>query len=376
MEAFCTDAPCVPTELVEFRRRIGESGMGLILKESISINLSIDDQRKGETTGKGDKDGRGRKPDAERTAFIDTTVQEKNVTFPTDSKLLNKVIDFCHGVAEKENLKIRQNYAREIKGLKLVQRFRGRKNSKAKVRKADKRMRTIAGRLPRELLRLLPDQNAYRERIDTCMRFINGERLDGHKIYSLHEPEVLCISKGKEGKKYEFGNKVSIVRLWDRLIIGALSFRNEYDGHTIDKSMEQVRRLYDRKIKTLACDRGYRGQSMSGQTQIMIPDTSKKTDSRYAKDKKHKLFRKRAGIEPVIGHYKADHQLGRNFYKGLFGDSINVMLAAAAFNFKRAMRLLLCLIERVTMWRCGGRDLNIQYQFTPLVFMKYYRASF
>ena len=89
-------------------------------------------------------------PNAEQTAFIDTTVQEKNVTFPTDSKLLNKVIDFCHGVAEKENLKVRQSYAREIKGLKLVQRFRGRKNSKAKVRKADKRMHTIAGRLLRD----------------------------------------------------------------------------------------------------------------------------------------------------------------------------------------------------------------------------------
>lgn len=295
MEAFRTDVPCVPTELVEFRRRIGESGMGLILKESIGINLSIDDQRKGETTGKGGKDGRGRKPDAERTAFMDTTVQEKNTTFPTDSKLLNKVIDFCHGVADKENLKIRQSYAREIKGLKLVQRFRGRKNGKAKVRKADKRMRTIAGRFLRGgLLRLLPDKNACRERIDTCMRFVNGERLDGHKIYSLHEPDVLCISKEKEGKKYEFGNKVSNVRLWDGIIIGALSFRNEYDGHTIDKAMEQVRRLYDRKIKTLACDRGCRGQSMSGQTQIMIPGTPRKTDSQYVKNKTNKLFRKRA----------------------------------------------------------------------------------
>ena len=79
----------------------------------------------------------------------------------------------------------------------------------------------------------------------------------------------------------------------------------------------------------------------------MILDTPKKTDSQYTKDKKHKLFLKRAGIEPVIGHCKADHRLGRNFYKGLFGDSIHVVLAAAAFNFKRAMRPLLCLIERV-----------------------------
>ena len=179
------------------------------------------------------------------------------------------------------------------------------------------------------------------------MKFVNGEQIDGHKIYSLHEPDVLCISKGKDWKKYEFGNKVSLVRLWNGLIIGALSFRNEYDGHTIDASMEQVRRLYGRKVKILAGDRGYRGQDKCGETSVMIPSVPKKTDSQYVKSKKHELFRKRAGIEPVIGHCKSDHRLGRNFYKGLFGDSINVMLAAAAFNFKRVMRALLCLFENL-----------------------------
>ena len=115
-------------------------------------------------------------------------------------------------------------------------------------------------------------------------------------------------SKGKEGKKYEFGNKVFIVRLWDGLIIGALSFRNEYDGHTIDKVMEQVRRLYDRKIKTLACDRGYRGQSMSGQTQIIIPDTPKKTDSRYAQENRLTVRQEqKAQTLPQAGRNRACH---------------------------------------------------------------------
>ena len=346
MDSFSVKKPCVPTELVEFRHRIGESGVELILRESIRINLELEDRKK-EEDKKNDKDKRGRKPDNEQTAFIDSTVQEKNVTFPTDSKLLNKIINLCHKIVADENLKIRQSYVREIKELKLIQRFRGRKNSSAKVRKADKRMRTIAGRLLRELIRLLPEQNIYQEQIDICMKFVNGEQIDGHKIYSLHEPDVLCISKGKDWKKYEFGNKVSLVRLWNGLIIGALSFRNEYDGHTIDASMEQVRRLYGRKVKILAGDRGYRGQDKCGETSVMIPSVPKKTDSQYVKSKKHELFRKRAGIEPVIGHCKSDHRLGRNFYKGLFGDSINVMLAAAAFNFKRVMRALLCLFENL-----------------------------
>ena len=344
MESFLTGSPCASSELVHFRHRIGEAGAELILKESIRVSLALDDARRKHEDGHSGKDGRGRKRDEDKTAFIDTTVQEKNITFPTDSKLLNKIIDYCHKVSHECSLHVRQTYGRELKELRRIQRFRGKSHSAKKVRKADRRMRTIAGRLVRELLRLLPQESPARERLDICLKFVNGEKLDGHKIYSLHEPDVLCISKGKEHKKYEFGNKVSLVRTWDGLIIGSLSFRNEYDGHTIDKAMEQVRRIYGRPVSILAGDRGYSGQEMSGQTKVVIPDVPKATDSSYVRKKKHRLFRKRAGIEPVIGHCKADHRLGRNFYKGLFGDSINVMLAAAAFNFKRVMNALLCLI--------------------------------
>lgn len=219
----------------------------------------IEDKRKEDEDKKNRKDNRGRKSDADQPAFIDSAVQEKNVTFPTDSKLLNKVIKFCRKVAETEKLKVRQSYAREIKDLKLIQRFRGKKNSVAKVKKADRRMRTIAGRLLRELQRLLPAQNDYQERIDICMKVVNGEKIDGHRIYSIHEPDVQCISKGKDYKKYEFDNKVSIVRLWNVLVIGAMSFRNEYEGHIIDKAMGQFRRTYGRTIICVAGDCGYRG---------------------------------------------------------------------------------------------------------------------
>lgn len=363
MESFTTSAPCASSELVHFRHRIGESGTELILKESIRVNLAIEDARRKKEDERDGRDGRGRKRDEDKTAFIDSTVQEKNITFPTDSKLLGKIVDFCHKVAKGEDIRIRQSYAREMKELKRVQRFRGKSHSAKKVRKADRRMRTIAGRLVRELLRLLPADSVARTRQDICLKFVNGAKVDGHKIYSLHEPDVLCISKGKEHKKYEFGNKVSLVRTWSGLIIGALSFRNEYDGHTIDRSKEQVDRIYGRNISILAGDRGYRGQKMSGQTRIMIPDVPKASDSQHMRKKKHRLFRKRAGIEPVIGHCKTDHRLGRNFYKGLLGDSINVMLAAAAYNFKRAMNALLCLLERLLIMlaeRCHGRKIQLR----------------
>lgn len=250
-------------------------------------------------------------------------------------------------VAKAEGLILRQTYRKEMKELKRVMRFRGKAKSKKVVAKADRRLRTIAGRLCRELDRLLDADSRWRERLTVSLMFINGEKLDGHKIYSLHEPDVVCIAKGKDRIKYEFGNKVSIIRTWNGLIIGAKSFRNEYDGHTIDASLEQSRRLYPHPIKILAGDRGYRGQRQSGDTKIEIPDTPKATDSAYQKSKKHRRFCKRAGIEPVIGHLKSDNRLSRNFYKGLFGDSINVMPAAAAFNFRRAMKAIFVTILRL-----------------------------
>ena len=141
LEAFCTAGPCASSELVHFRHRIGEEGVELILKESIRINLALEDRKKEEDDRKKGKDGRGRKSDREQTAFIDSTVQEKNVTFPTDSKLLNKIVNYCHKVAKAEGIKVRQSYAREIKELKLAQRFRGKAHSRKKVARADLRMR-------------------------------------------------------------------------------------------------------------------------------------------------------------------------------------------------------------------------------------------
>jgi IS5 family transposase len=191
MESFTTVAPCASSELVHFRHHYGEDGIELILQESIRVNLVLDDSRRKEKEERDGKDGRGRKPDEDKTAFIDSTVQEKNVTFPTDSKLLNKIVEFCRKTAREAKVHVRQTYAHEIRELKRIQRFRGRSHSAVKVRKADRRMRTIAGRLVRELLRLLPESSMARERIDICLRFVNGEKIDGHKIYSLHEPDVL-----------------------------------------------------------------------------------------------------------------------------------------------------------------------------------------
>jgi len=148
---------------------------------------------------------------------------------------------------------------------------------------------------------------------------------------------VVCISKGKEHKKYEFGNKVSIAKTDSGVIVGALSFRDEYDGHTLAPTLQQVKRLVSQMPKRVKVDRWYRGNKQIGETEILIPSNYKKSMSYYQRKKLSGSHKKRAGIEAIIGHLKTDHRLNRNFYKVIFGDNINVMLVVAVFNFKRMM---------------------------------------
>jgi len=313
---FNSGAPCEASELVHFRKRIGEQGIELILKESIRIN------------GKDGQDG---------NVSVDTTVQEKNITYPTDSKLHKKIINKCRKIAEQENIKVRQSYSRTLKKLSVDQRFRNHPTNKGKAKKADSKVKTIAGRLVRELERKLVAGSKYQDVLDLFKAVLAQKRKDKNKIYSLHEPDVCCISKGKEHKKYEFGNKASFVRTDAGVIVGALGFRNEFDGHTLEPALVQTERLTGQSPKVAKVDRGYRGRKKIGTTEILIPSPPKKNQSYYERSKIRKAHQKRAAIEPIIGHLKANHRLSRNFYKGITGDNMNIMLAAAAFNFKRMM---------------------------------------
>ena len=327
---FLPKEPCEASDLVHFRNRIGEAGMEGILSESIRVNTENDDE------------------DHFNTAFIDSTVQEKNITYPTDAKLHKKIIKRVLKIVREKKLPLRQSYQRTLKAIPRDQRFRNHPKNHKKAVKADRRLRTIAGRLVRELDRNLPDKKGYEKMFELFYKVLRQSRNSRDKTYSLHEPEVQCISKGKEHKKYEFGNKASFIRSLSGIILAAVSFRNEYDGHTIEATLQQTERMTGRRIENLAGDRGYRGTKQVGTTRILIPQAPKDKDSYYQKRKKHKLFCKRAGIEPTIGHLKSDYRLSRNFYKGVKGDAINIMLAAAAYNFKRAMNALLCLIKNIT----------------------------
>jgi IS5 family transposase len=151
---------------------------------------------------------------------------------------------------------------------------------------------------------------------------------------SLHEPQVKCFSKGKEHKKFEFGSKGSLLTTQTTgVIVGAMNFtENVHDSKTLPTALEQYQRLTGKEAKEVYLDRGYPGVNRIGNTQIHIPKPNKNITK--SQRKKHK---RRAAIEPVIGHLKQNYRLGRNFLKGSFGDSVNLMLAAAAMNFKRMM---------------------------------------
>ncbi len=314
-KVFACGEPCEASELVHFRNRIGAEGIELIFKESIRLN---------------GKDGQ------EQEATTDTTVQEKNITYPTDNKLHRRIIKKCVVIAGQQDLELRQSYTRTLKKLLMDQRFRNHPKNKGKARKADKKIKTIAGRLVRELERKLPP-DLHQSLLTLFKKVLAQKKSDSNKIYSLHETHVQCISKGKEHKKYEFGSKVSITTtLNSGVIIGALNIeKNVHDSKTLPPALEQQQRLTGIVLKNTFVDRGYRGPKIVLGTTITLPDKPGKNRTAYEKQKLRKGFKRRAAIEPKIGHLKQDHRLGRNFYSGIKGDDINVMLAAAAMNFKR-----------------------------------------
>lgn len=314
-KTYACGVPCESSELVHFRNRIGAAGIELILKESIRVN---------------GKDGE------EQEATTDTTVQEKNITYPTDNKLHRKIIKKCVDIASGGSIELRQSYTRTVKKLLMEQRFRNHPKNKGRARKADRKIKTIAGRLVRELERKLTP-GLHQSTLELFKKVLAQKKSDSNKVYSLHEPHTQCMSKGKEHKKYEFGSKVSIITTKTTgVIIGAINIeKNVHDSKTLQPAIEQQQRLTGIILKQNFVDRGYRGVKEVLGTTIVTPDKPGKQRTAYQKQKLRNGFKRRAAIEPKIGHLKQDHRLSRNFYKGINGDNINVMLAAAAMNFKR-----------------------------------------
>ena len=269
----------------------------------------------------------------------------QNITFPTDTKLRKKVVDKCIAIARAEGVQLARTYAKERKELLLKLRFRNHPKRKREAKKAEKRLLTITGRILRDLTRKMETAGIrwiFEHPLEIYARVVAQKRKDKNKIYSLHEPNVCCIAKGKEHKPYEFGCKVSIAATRTKgIIVGALAFDgNPYDGNTLEPALDQVESLTGSRPSDATADRGYRGRKKLGYTAVHIPSTPPKGQTKAQEKAARKRFRRRTAIEPRISHLKQDYRMGRNFLKGDQGDVINLLMAATAWNLRLWIRSL------------------------------------
>ncbi len=443
IQAFCgqvefqKNPPCSNAMLTVFRKKIGEDGHKRILQESIKLH--------GDSV-------------YEEAVIVDTTAQPKNITYPTDVKLIVKIIEKCQKLARKLDISLKNTYKLTVHLLLTKVRFEKGKKKEKEVRKAKKRLITIAGILVRELDRKINSEiytsyskyfSVYKrviiqvrdkrnpsqllqEEVDNlevalektinllsvnivkikvkevkkikdirnryknakgrgkqnCLKqsikdlkiiiktflkrlkeSITKERLlsiecdlihindsiichkKDTKIYSIHEPGVACIAKGKLGVKYEFGSKASIVVTKESgIIIGAVNFQgNPHDGNTLAASIKDVVDNIGQKPKEVYADRGYKGaQEKNKDIAVHLPETPSEDATEEEKANARKNFGRRSSIEPIIGHLKSDCRLKRTYLKGEVGDQINLYMSCAAFNFKKRLRIKEREIKKVS----------------------------
>ena len=315
---FQTQLPCHATELVHFRKRIGAKGIEQIFKMSVTLHGNAAE---------------------EKSVNIDSTVQEKFITYPTDGKLAIKIINRLGKIAKEQSIQRRRSYAKEVKALRITLRFFRHPKKRVSAKRAVKRLRTIAKALIRELERQLPHDALKRFESDFVLyrQVLNQKKNDSHKIYSLHEPQAYCIAKGKDHKPYEYGAKASIVTtVKTDIILAAVSHaENIADVKTLPQVITKANEVRKSSITEAVCDRGYRGVKEIEGAKIVLPKKPLKKDSRYTREMQRKKCRRRAAIEPIIGHLKSHYRLAKNYLKGSVGDEINLLMAACAWNLRK-----------------------------------------
>ena len=321
--------PIDPSSLVRWRKRIGEEGVEWLLTKTIEAGRAA-----GAVTDKSLK----------RVA-VDTTVMEKTIAHPTDARLYERARALLAGLAKEAGIDLRQSYARLAPRLAVqVGRYAHARQFK-RMRKALRQLKGYVGRVRRDLRRYLQDipEGALRGRVLEALwlvgRLLEQTPKSKNKIYSLHEPEVDCISKGKARVRYEFGTKVSLATTLDGgFVVGARSFPgNPYDGHTLASALEQVAILTDQVPALAVVDRGYCGHGVET-IKVLISGTRRGITPLMAK-----LIKRRSAIEPEIGHMKSDGRLARCPLKGRIGDAVFAVLCACGHNIRKLLAHLRAL---------------------------------
>lgn len=340
---FQHEPPIDPSSMTRWRQRVGEEGVEWLLTETIEA------ARRGKVV----------KAKSFEKIIIDTTVMEKAVAYPTDSRLLERGRQHLVKLAGALGISLRQNYNREAPRLAAqVGRYAHAKQFR-RMKASLKSLRTLVGRVWRDIDRKLDCQDEVQcakaaSILARVKQLLEQKPKDKGKLYSLHAPEVECISKGKARQPYEFGVKVTVATTHkEGLVVGMRSLPgNPYDGHTLPEAIEQVSILTAQKPKAVFVDKGYRGVNVEG---VTIWRSGQK---RGVTPTIRKAIHRRSAVEPTIGHMKNEGKLRRNWLKGSLGDALNAVLCGAGHNLRmilRAIRLFyawmlcLCIAEACRM---------------------------
>jgi IS5 family transposase len=361
MEFFCHDAPFDPSSLSRWRKRMGETRLEVLLQESLAVAVGT----------------KAADPRDLSKVIVDTTVQEKAIAHPVESRLLEIARHKVVSAARRAGITLKQTFVKE--GKELRRKADGYAHAKPfkRLRKTVKRQRTILGVVMREVQRKLDAQTqaagGQPERepsgptalselqmwLQRAERIRTQQRFDKNKLYALHAPEVECIGKGKARKPYEFGVKVSLaVTHKQGLMVGARSFPgNPFDGHILSAQLEQATNLMQdlgRRPTQAIVDLGFRGVDGDNPGVEIIHRGKYRTLT----NQQRRWLKRRQAIEPMIGHTKSDHRMERCWLPGALGDALHALSCAAGYNIRWLMRAIVrlaakrlsCALSDLILW--------------------------
>jgi transposase, IS5 family len=332
--SFCHKLPFERSSLTHWRQRLGEEHLVALVQESLSV---------------AHKTGALATRDLERVV-VDTTVQPKAIAHPTDARLCHRALEKLVELAKRSGVPLRQSYRRVAKRAAIMI---GRYSHAHQFKRAGRELKFLRirlGRVIRDIRRKIAGNETLQARFADLLALAVRVRFQDHrqrgpKVYALHAPEVECIGKGKARAPYEFGCKVSIATpatkpKGGQFVLHAKALHgNPFDGHTLGPVITELQRQTGVTTRRIHVDKGYRGHNHPEKFRVWISGQLRRVTKPIRRE-----MRRRAAVEPVIGHVKAEHRMGRNHLKGRDGDRINAVLAAAGYNFALLLRWLARLL--------------------------------
>ena len=327
--------PCDATQIGRFRVVVGEAGLEQMLKATINVAVDI----------------KAVKPEELERVIVDTTVQEKAIAHPVDSRLLEIARHKVVSAARRAGIVLKQTYAKEGKTLRRQAGGYAHAKQFKRLKRVLKRQRTILGVVMREVQRkcsapqfttdnplALTELMMWLQRAE---RIRTQQRHDKNKLYALHAPEVECIGKGKARKPYEFGVKSAVVVSHKQgLMLGARTFPgNPFDGHILSAVLEQATNITQDlsvTIKQVVADLGFRGKEVDADNPGVQIIHRGRFNSLSKQERR--WLKRRQAVEPAIGHLKSDHRLDRCWLKGASGDALHAISCAAGYNLRWLLR--------------------------------------